>query len=181
MSSASSRDRYKPPQKLTVQGKSRVELANKKEKDNASIALCFFKWMCTFLLFCLILFCLVVSKVTLISIGHRLGPQERNRKKSCSSSRRSSSSKTTMSTKDSSVATQSFLARTKAVPTQGPSPQPSPSSLSDFEADVVYTMIMLVMMIPHLISFVRAFCRSAFSKIQLWPGRMSLLMVSSIL
>ena len=51
----------------------------------------------------------------------------------------------------------------------------------DFDADVAFTMIVLFMLIPHVVSFLRTFSSSAFSREELWPSRKSIVWVCYIL
>ena len=133
-----------PTEEFTVESKPKVEIIKGKTKQNTSICLSMFKWVVTFLIFCTILVSLVVSKLSLISLGQRLNHPNI-----------STNSTLTSSSLDGAV--------------------------TSYDADVAYTMIILFMMIPHLISFIRAFCKSAFSSIELWPGRTSLVLVSSLI
>lgn len=48
----------------------------------------------------------------------------------------------------------------------------------NYNSDVAFTMVLFLMLIPHGISFMRSFAKSAFSTFEPWPSRKSIVWVS---
>ena len=119
---------------FSVRSSPKTELLNGKKKASTSLCLSVFKWIMTTLIFFTTLLCLILSKLTIISLSHKLN--------------------------FSNTTDRNSIIGTKME-----------------ESDVAFTLIVLSMMIPHVISFTRTFYASAFSSNQPWPGGKALLVV----
>ena len=130
----------KAPEKFTVKRTPKIDKISKKEKEAAtgketSVGLAVIKWFATIFMFCLTLFSLVSSKVTLISIGQNMKPVN-------------------VSAED--------------IKSEG----------ETHRSDIAFTMMVLILIIPNSISFVRALF-SIFSSSEIWPSCKSVIYVST--